>query len=137
MTKKIFISLPVHDLTRSMAFYSAIGAVNNPQFSDSTSACMVFSDAIFVMLLTHDKWSTFTKRPIADARRQSEVMLAISCDGRQAVDAIIEAAGAHGGKADINPKQDLGFLYNRSFEDADGHLWEAVFMDLSKAPQAT
>ena len=135
MAKQIFVNLPVRDLTKAKAFYEAIGAVNNPQFSDETSACMVWSDTIFVMLLTHAKWATFTKKPISDAHLASEVMLALSADDRQAVDAMVGAAGAQGGKADVNPTQDLGFMYGRSFEDPDGHIWETFHMDMSQMPQ--
>jgi predicted lactoylglutathione lyase len=135
MAKQIFINLPVRDLQKSKAFYEAIGAVNNPQFSDATSACMVLSDTIFVMLLTHEKWAFFTRKPISDARQASEVMLALSADGRLAVDTMTKAAGAQGGKADVNPVQDLGFMYGRSFEDPDGHIWEAFHMDMSRMPQ--
>ena len=135
MAKQIFVNLPVRDLTKAKAFYEAIGAVNNPQFSDETSACMVWSDTIFVMLLTHAKWATFTKKPISDAHLASEVMLALSADDRQAVDAVVSAAGAQGGKADVNPTQDLGFMYGRSFEDPDGHIWETFHMDMSQMPQ--
>jgi uncharacterized protein len=134
MTKQLFVNLPVRDLRKAMDFYAAIGAVNNPQFTDDTAACMVFSDTIFVMLLTHAKWATFTTKPIPDARRESEVMLAMSCDSRAAVDAMTQAAAAHGGKADVNPTQDLGFMYSRSFEDPDGHLWEPLHMDMSLLP---
>ena len=135
MAKQIFINLPIRDLARSKAFYEAIGAVNNPQFSDDTGACMVLSDTIFVMLLTHPKWASFTKKPISDAHRASEVMLALSADDRQAVDTMVDKAGAHGGKADVNPAQDHGFMYGRSFEDLDGHIWETFFMDMSQMPQ--
>ena len=135
MTKQIFVNLPVRDLAKAKAFYEAIGAVNNPQFSDDTSACMVLSDSIFVMLLTYPKWAFFTRKPIVDAREASEVMLALSASERGAVDAIVEAARAHGGKADVNPVQDHGFMYGRSFEDVDGHTWESVFMDMSQMPQ--
>ena len=135
MAKQIFVNLPVRDLPRAKAFYEAIGAVNNPQFSDEKSACMVWSDTVFVMLLTHEKWVTFTKKPISDARQASEVMLALSADDRQAVDAMASAAGAQGGKADVNPPQDLGFMYGRSFEDPDGHIWETFHMDMSQLPQ--
>ena len=135
MPKQIFINLPVRDLPKAKAFYEAIGAVNNPQFTDDTAACMVLSDTIFVMLLTHAKWAVFTKKPIVDAREASEVMLALSADDRRSVDAMVEAAGAHGGKADVNPTQDLGFMYGRSFEDVDGHVWETMFMDMSQMPQ--
>ena len=134
MPKQIFINLPVRDLPKAKAFYEAIGAVNNPQFSDDTGACMVVSDTIFVMLLTHAKWAFFTQKPIADARQASEVMLALSTDDRKAVDALVVAAGANGGKADVNPPQDHGFMYGRSFEDVDGHIWEAFFMDMSQMP---
>ena len=135
MTKQLFVNLPVSDLSKAKSFYEAIGAVANPQFSDHTSACMVLSDTLFVMLLTHEKWRQFTKKPIVDAHRSSEVMLALSADAREAVDTIVEAAGRNGGKADANPRQDLGFMYSRSFEDADGHVWEIVFMDMSQMPQ--
>jgi len=136
MTKKIFINLPVRDLPKAMAFYSAIGAVNNPQFSDDTAACMVISDAIYVMLLTHPKWATFTKKPIADVRH-SEVMLALACDDGKAVDAMLQTVTSQGGKPDVNEKQDLGFMYSRSFEDLDGHVWEAFYMDMSQAPSGS
>ncbi|MDP9124575.1 MAG: lactoylglutathione lyase [Pseudomonadota bacterium] len=135
MAKQIFVNLPVRDLPRAKAFYEAIGAVNNPQFSDDTAACMVWSDTVFVMLLTHAKWASFTKKPISDARQASEVMLALSADDRQAVDAMVSTAGAQGGKADVNPTQDLGFMYGRSFEDLDGHIWETFHMDMSQMPQ--
>lgn len=133
MTRMIFISLPVTDLAKSQTFYEALGFTNNPQFSDEGSACMVVSEAIHVMLLTHVKWKDFTDRPIPPAT-SSEVLLALSCDNRAAVDAMNAAATAHGGTADINPLQDLGFLYNRSLADPDGHVWEAVFMDMEAMP---
>lgn len=136
MAKQIFINLPVRDLPKAMAFYGAIGAVNNPQFTDESAACMVFSDSIFVMLLTHAKWATFTKKPIADALRTSEVMLAMTCDDRPAVDRMLAAAASAGGRPDANPVQDMGFMYNRSFEDPDGHIWEAFFLDMSQMPQS-
>ena len=136
MSRQIFINLPVRDLQRAIAFYCAIGATRNPQFSDETAACMVLSDSIFVMLLTHAKWAVFTKKPIVDARRESEVMLALSAESRQAVDGITESAGANGGRADVNPKQDYGFMYGRSFEDVDGHVWESMYVDMSQMPKA-
>ena len=133
MSRMIVVNLPVTDLERSKAFYEAAGLINNPQFSDDTAACMVLSETINVMLHTHAKWGTFTNRPIASPA-SSEVMLAISCDSREAVDAINQAAAANGGMADVNPVQDLGFLYNRSFADPDGHVWEGVFMDMTAVP---
>lgn len=135
MPKQIFVNLPVRDLKKATAFYTAIGATQNPQFSDDTASCMVLSESIFVMLLTHAKWAGFTKKPIVDAHRESEVMLALSADDKRAVDKITDAAGANGGKADVNPKQDLGFMYGRSFEDVDGHIWESVFVDMSQFPK--
>jgi predicted lactoylglutathione lyase len=134
VSKQIFINLPVRDLKKATEFYTAIGAAKNPQFSDDTASCMVLSESIFVMLLTHAKWATFTSKPIVDARRESEVMLALSAENRELVDQITAAAGANGGKADVNPKQDHGFMYGRSFEDVDGHIWECVFVDMPQIP---
>jgi predicted lactoylglutathione lyase len=135
VSKQIFVNLPVRDLSKATAFYTAIGATKNPQFSDDTASCMVVSDTIFVMLLTHAKWATFTKKPIVDAHREGEVMLALSAENRQAVDSIAAAAGANGGRADVNPKQDHGFMYGRSFEDVDGHIWECMYVDMSQVPK--
>jgi uncharacterized protein len=133
MPKMIFVNMPVADIKKSMAFYESLGFKNNPSFTDDTAACMVWSDTINVMLHTHAKWRTFTKRPIPPAT-SSEVMLALSCDSRAAVDAMNRAAVANGGMADVNPVQDLGFLYNRNLADPDGHVWEAVWMDPSAIP---
>jgi predicted lactoylglutathione lyase len=129
----IFINLPVTDLANSKAFYEALGFTNNPQFSDDTGACMVLTDVINVMLLTHAKWQTFTSRPIAPSG-SSEVMLALSCESREQVDAMNDAAAANGGTADINPKQDHGFMYHRNLADPDGHVWEAMWMDMTAMP---
>ena len=133
MAKMIFVNLPTTDLARSKAFYEALGFTNNAQFSDENSACMVWSETINVMLLTHAKWRGFTSRPIPPTS-SSEVMLAISCDSREAVDRMNDVAATLGGAADINPKQDLGFLYNRNLSDPDGHVWEAMWMDPSAIP---
>ena len=135
MPQQFFISLPVRDLPKSKAFYEAIGAVNNPQFSDDTAACMAWTDTFYVMLLTHAKWASFTTKGMVDAHQASEFSLATSLDDRAAVDAMIAVAGAHGAKVDVNPPQDLGFMYQRSFEDLDGHVWEPFFMDMSAMPQ--
>ena len=129
----IFVNLPVTNLKASMAFYTSLGFKNNPPFTDDTAACMVWSEAINVMLLTHAKWRTFTSRPIPPAT-SSEVLLALSCDDREAVDAMNAAASASSGTADINPVQDLGFMYNRSLADPDGHVWEAFWMDPAAIP---
>lgn len=133
MTQMIFVNLPVADLDRSMRFYQAIGFTNEPNFTNADAACMVLSDAIYVMLLTHGFWKTFTDKAIPDAKGAAQVMLAISRADRAAVDAIVETAAAHGGRADCNPKQDLGFMYGRSFEDPDGHIWEPNWMDMQAA----
>lgn len=128
MSTSIFVNLPVADLPKSKAFYEALGFKNNRQFTDETAACMVWSETIFVMLLTHAKWRSFTSRPLPD-RGTSEVMLALSCDSKDAVDRMNDAAMKWGGTADINPKQDLGFMYSRALVDLDDHVWEAVWMD--------
>lgn len=129
----IFINLPVIDLAASMAFYDALGFKNNPKFTDATAACMVWSETIHVMLLTHEKWRTFTDRPIPP-KTSSEVMLALTCDSREAVDEMNELAAANGGEADINPVQDMGFMYNRNLADPDGHIWEMFWMDQNAMP---
>jgi uncharacterized protein len=134
MAKMIFVNLPVADLKASMAFYEALGFQNNPQFTDETAACMVWSETIHVMLLTHAKWRTFTSRPIPPVD-SSEVMLALTCDSRAMVDKLNEVAASKGGTADINPKQDLGFMYNRNLTDLDGHVWEMFWMDPNAMPQ--
>ncbi|MCW8195981.1 lactoylglutathione lyase [Proteobacteria bacterium 005FR1] len=133
MSPMIFVNLPVADLGASMNFYRALGFENNPQFTDDTAACMVISETLNVLLLTHSKWKTFTDRPIPPAT-SGEVMLAISCDSRERVDAMNEAAAANGGEADINAKQDLYFMYSRSLADPDGHIWEPLWMGMSEVP---
>lgn len=128
MTRMIFVNLPVADLRKAMAFYEALGFTNNPQFTDETAACMVLSDVIHVMLLTHAKWKTFTDRPIPDSA-SSEVMLCISCDSREEVEGLNELAGSYGGTSDIFAAQDHGFMMSHAFTDPDGHIWEAMWMD--------
>jgi predicted lactoylglutathione lyase len=129
MAKMIFVNLPVADLPAAKAFYEAIGATNEPRFTDETAACMVFSETIHVMLLTHDKFSQFTPKRIADAHATSEVLIAISADSREGVDEITDKALAAGGR-EPRDKQDYGFMYSRSFEDPDGHIWEPMWMDM-------
>ena len=128
MPRTITISLPVADLNISKAFYTAIGFVSSPQCSDDSAALMVLSETITVMLLTREKWRTFTDRPIAPST-SSEMGLSVSCESRDAVDAMNKAAGEHGGTADINPVQDHGFMYGRDFADPDGHIWGAMWVD--------
>jgi len=135
MSKLIFVNLPVADLPAAKAFYEAIGFTNNPMFTDETAACMVLTDTIHVMLLTHQKFAQFTPKTIADARTTSEVLICISADSREAVDDITGKALAAGGR-EAREKQDYGFMYGRSFEDLDGHIWEPMWMDMEAAAVA-
>lgn len=135
MPKMIFVNLPVLDLPRARAFYEAVGARNEPMFTDETAACMVFSETIYVMLLTHDKYRQFTTKRIADAHETSEVLIAITLDGRAEVDDIAEKAIAAGGR-EARPTEDHGWMYSRPFEDPDGHVWEPVWMDMEAASAA-
>jgi predicted lactoylglutathione lyase len=125
----IFVNLPVRDLGASIRFYEAIGCDNNPQFTNDQAAMMTWSDTISFMLLTRDYFATFTDKEIADSRSAAEVLLALSRDSRDDVDAIVEAAARAGGRADVREPQDTGFMYGRAFEDPDGHLFEPVWMD--------
>lgn len=133
MSKMIFVNLPVADLPRSMAFYAALGFTNNPHFTDETAACMVWGEGIHVMLLTHDKWKSFTDRPIPPST-SSEVMIAITLDSKDAVNALVDAGAAAGGTVDLNPPQDHGFMYQRTLADPDGHIWEPFWMDPAAMP---
>lgn len=133
MVRMIFVNLPVSDLGRSRDFLEALGAVNDPRFTDDTAACMTFSEAIHVMILTHDKFRQFTPRPIADAKAGSEVLICLSADSRESVDTAVERAVAKGGTADPSPKQDYGVMYGRSVADPDGHIWEIMWMDAAAA----
>lgn len=135
MPKTIIISLPVANLDASKAFYSAIGFEPNPDFSDPAAAMMVWSESISVMLLTHARWRTFTTRPIPPGT-SSEVALNISCESRQHVDAMVEAAGRNGGVVDVNPVEEHGTMYGRDFCDPDGHVWGAMWMDAGAGPEA-
>jgi predicted lactoylglutathione lyase len=127
-SRKLFVNLPVRDLERSKEFFTKLGFEFNPMFTNEQGACMVISEDAFVMLLTEPHFQSFTKKSICDATRQTETINALSCASRQQVDATIEAALAAGGKAAM-PPQDLGFMYNQSFYDLDGHHWEVLWMD--------
>ena len=133
MSRMIFVNLPVSDLRKSRAFLEALGAVNDPRFTDETAACMTFSESIHVMLLTHDKFRQFTPRPIADANAGSEVLICLSADSLESVDTAVERAEANGGTADPSPKQDYGVMYGRSIADPDGHIFEIMWMDPAAA----
>lgn len=135
MTKMIFITLPVSNLAASVAFYKALGFGQNLQFSSETAACMVWSEAIQVMLLTHARWRTFTQRPFP-ATGSAGHMLSLTMDSREAVDTMNVAAAAHGGKADVNPVDDMGFMYTRDLADPDGHMWALIWMDPAATPPA-
>jgi uncharacterized protein len=136
MAKMIFLSLPVSDLERATAFYQGIGAVKNEQFSDDTASCMVFSDTIHAMLMTHDKYRQFTSKKIVDAKTSSQLLICISADSREEVDSMVGKAGAAGGVIDPSPQDDFDFMYGRSFEDPDGHMWGVNWMDVEAATKA-
>lgn len=129
MQPLIFINLPVRDLAASVAFYEALGFRRNPQFSDETAACIVVSDVIHVMLLTHAKFMQFSPRPICDAHASAQALFCLSAESRTAVDARVADAVQAGGTADPTPTQEFGFMYGRSYEDPDGHIWEVMWMD--------
>jgi len=135
MSKMIFVNLPVTDLKASMAFYEAVGFTNNPMFTNDQAAAMAWSDEIVVMLLRHDFWKTFTSKTIPNAHEVAQVLLALSHDSQDSVEDIVAKAVAAGGKADPTPKQDLGFMYGRSFEDPDGHIWENAYMNMAAVPE--
>ncbi|MEO8799666.1 MAG: VOC family protein [Polyangiaceae bacterium] len=127
-SRKVFINLPVRDLAKAKEFFGALGFGFNPQFTDDKAACMVLSAEGFVMLLGQPFFKSFTKKAIADARTQTEVMIALSCDSREEVDALVKKALAAGGTPAGEP-QDHGFMVSDAFYDLDGHHWEAVWMD--------
>jgi predicted lactoylglutathione lyase len=129
----IFVNLPVADLPKAIAFYEAIGATKDERFCDDSAAMMVFSETIAVMLLTHARFREFTPKKIANARETTEVLICISTPSRDGVDDMLDKAAAAGAVADIGPKQDHGFMYCRSFEDLDGHIWEVAWMDVEAA----
>jgi predicted lactoylglutathione lyase len=128
MATKIFVNLPVKNLKKSMDFYGALGYKFNPQFSDETAACMVISEDIYTMLLTEAKFKDFTPKPICDATKSTEVLIALSCESRDAVNDLIRKAIAAGGSTYAEAK-DLGFMYQHGYQDLDGHIWELVWMD--------
>ena len=136
MAKMIFVNLPVTDLARSVRFYEAIGCVKDERFSNDQAAMLVWSDTISFMLLSHSFYSGFTSKQIADAHQTSEVLLCLSRDSREEVDAIVEAAVAAGGVGDVRPAQDMPFMYGRSFEDPDGHIFEPMWMNVEAAMAA-
>ncbi|KYP14130.1 glyoxalase/bleomycin resistance/extradiol dioxygenase family protein [Flavihumibacter sp. CACIAM 22H1] len=133
MAKKIFINLPVTDLPGAMAFYAAVGFVNNPAFTDETAACMVWSEEIYVMLLTREKFAFFTAKKIADTRETAAVINSLAMDSLEEMNRFAENALAAGAVETKEPV-DMGFMQQRSLSDPDGHLWEVVYMDMSQLP---
>lgn len=124
----IFINLPVADLKASMEFYTTIGFTNNPQFTDDTAACMVYSEEIMVMLLTHEKFKSFTSKTIANAHTHVQVLNALALESKEKVDEL--TARAHNaGATEARPKMDYGFMYDSAINDLDGHIWEFFWMD--------
>ncbi len=133
MHKQIFVNLPIENMERSQAFFRALGYAFNPDFTNDQGACMVVGENLFVMLLVKDFYATFTRKAIADARTTTEVLVCLSCDSRETVDALVAQAVAAGATTP-RPVQDLGFMYSHGFDDLDGHTWEFVHMvDVSKA----
>jgi predicted lactoylglutathione lyase len=133
VAQMIFLNLPVTDLAASRRFLEALGATNEPKFTDDTAACMVFSESIFIMLLTHDKYRQFTSQPIADVKAASAALICLSRESREHVDQSVDAGVAAGGTADPGPKQDYGVMYGRSVLDPDGHHYELMWMDPAAA----
>lgn len=134
MATKIFVNLPVKNLDRSIDFFTKLGFTFNPQFTDETATCMIVSEDIFVMLLTHDKFQTFTPKEICDATKSTEVLLCLSTESRKEVDEMVEGAIAAGGTT-YNEPQDHGFMYAHGFQDLDGHIWELIYMEPSAVNQ--
>ena len=133
MARKIFVNLPIKDMKRSQAFFRALGFDFNPQFTNEQGACMVISEDIYAMLLVESFFQTFTKKPISDAKKSTEVLVCLSCESRAEVDELVRKALAAGGTAP-NAPQDHGFMYGHGFEDLDGHVWELVWMDPAATP---
>jgi len=133
MSTKIFVNLPVKDLKRSVEFFTKLGYTFNPDFTDDKATCMVVGEDIFVMLLVESFFKTFTPKPIADATRSTEVLIALSADSREKVDELVAKAVAAGGTTPM-PAQDHGFMYQHGYQDLDGHMWEVVWMDPRAIP---
>lgn len=133
MTTKIFVNLPVKDLQQTIAFFTKLGFSFNPQFTNEKATCMNINEEAFVMLLVEEFFKTFTPKSISDARQNTEVIMALSADSREKVDEMFQTALSAGGTEAREP-QDLGFMYNRSFNDLDGHIWEVFWMDPNGMP---
>jgi predicted lactoylglutathione lyase len=135
MSTKIFVNLPVKDLKKSIGFFTKLGFTFNPQFTDETATCMIVSEDIFMMLLTHDKFKTFTPNKICDATKSSEVLVCLSCESREKVDDLVRKAVASGGTV-FSESKDYGFMYQHGFQDLDGHIWEVIYMEPDSVNQS-
>ena len=133
MGRQIYVNIPIKNMERTKAFFTSLGFGFNPQFTNDSGACMIVADDIYVMLLTEGFFQGFTKKPVADATKSTEVLLCLSCQSRAEVDELVGKALAAGGKAP-NPPQDHGFMYGHGFEDLDGHQWELMYMDANATP---
>ena len=133
MSKQIFINLAVTDLQKSMAFYTALGFTNNPQFSDDSGKCMVWSENIFVMLLTHEKFLNFATKPIADTKLNVAALFSLSVDSIDEINSML-TKGLNAGGIEPTEMKDYGFMQQRTIEDFDGHTWEIFYMDITKFP---
>jgi predicted lactoylglutathione lyase len=134
MATQIFVNLPVKDLNRSITFFTKLGYTFNEQFTNENATCMIITENIYAMLLVEPFFKTFTKKDICDTTRHIEAIIALSADSREAVDDLANKA-IEAGAVEPKPVQDQGFMYTRSFEDPDGHLWEIFYMDMSAVPQ--
>ena len=134
MAKQIFINLAVKDLQKSMDFYTALGFSNNPQFSDDTGKCMVWSENIFVMIMTHEKFKNFATKPIADTKLNLAGLFSLSVDSVDEMNSIL-SKGLYAGGTEPTEMKDYGFMQQRTIEDIDGHTWEIFYMDITKFPQ--
>lgn len=134
MATKIFVNLPVKDLKKSISFFTQLGFSFNPQFTDEQATCMIIGENIFAMLLVEERFKDFTKKPISDAKKSTEVLLALDAESREAVDTMVKNAVKAGGSVYSDP-QDHGWMYGHSFADLDGHQWEILYMDESALPQ--
>jgi len=134
MATKIFVNLPVRDLKKSIVFFTKLGFTFNPQFTDDKATCMIIGDNIFAMLLAEERFRDFTRKPISDARKSTEVLLALDAESREKVDEMVRNAAAAGRSIYTEP-QDHGWMYTHSFADLDGHQWELLYMNESAIPQ--
>lgn len=135
MSTKIFVNLPVKDLQKSIEFFTKLGFTFNPQFTDETATCMIVGESIFVMLLTHDKFKTFTPKEICDATKCTEVLVCLSSESREHLNDMVQNAVAAGGTTYKEP-EDHGFMYGHGFQDLDGHIWELIYMESTQSAKA-